>query len=75
MGDMRKHIEKYAETMDSHSRRHSIKWLTNKLIEHNKFLKILEDNEYEDITDFEKDRDDLQVLLDRLHGAQNATSE
>jgi hypothetical protein len=67
MGDMKEHIEKYAETMDEHSKAYAREWLTAQLISLDKFILKLESLSADGISVFEQDRTDLQVLLDRVN--------
>jgi hypothetical protein len=67
VGDMKRHIEQYAETMDEHSRIAASDWITEQLISLDKFILKLERLSMDGISEFEQDRVDLQVLLDRVN--------
>jgi hypothetical protein len=67
VGDMRRHIEQYADTMDGHSRIAASDWLTEQLLELDKFIVKLERLSIDGISEYELDRTALQVLLDRVN--------
>jgi hypothetical protein len=64
--DMKAHIELYAETMDARSKIRAHQWLTEQLVVMDKFILQLKKHAYDGLDLFIKDREDLQILLNRV---------